>query len=157
MMDAPASVSAGHDRFGRDRQRTPMQWDASADGGFTRGTPWLPPVDPATRNVASQTNDPASLLSLYRRLVALRRASPALRHGAVSLVSGLPPEVVGWTRSSGEERILMVGNMGDDPASADLSAIARAGEVVAATGSRQGPLVLGELRLDPREGLLVRL
>lgn len=157
MVDAPASAVPGHDRFGRDLQRTPMQWDSSPQGGFTGGTPWLPLVDPATRNVAAQTDDPASLLSLYRQLLAVRRESPALRHGALSLISSLPPEVVGWTRSSGSERILLVGNMGDDPASVDLSAIARAGEVVAATGSRQGPLVLGDLRLDPREGLLVRL
>jgi alpha-glucosidase len=157
MVDAPASAVSGHDRFGRDLQRTPMQWDASPTGGFTRGTPWLPLVDAATRNVASQTDDTASLLSLYRRLVAVRRASPALGHGTLSLISGLPPEVVGWTRSSGDERILLVGNMGDDPASVDLSAIAGRGDVVAATGSRQGPLVLGNLRLDPREGLLVRL
>jgi alpha-glucosidase len=157
MVDAAASTVPARDRFGRDLQRTPMQWDASSTGGFTQGTPWLSPVDPATRNVAAQTNNPASLLSLYRRLVALRRASPALRHGALSLVSGLPAEVVGWTRSSGEERVLVVANMGDDPATVDLSSVADDGEVMAATGSRHGSLLLDELRLDPLEGLLVRL
>ena len=157
MVDAPASAVPAHDRFGRDRQRTPMQWDASATGGFTHGTPWLPLVDPAVRNVATQTDDPGSILGLYRRLVALRNASPALRHGALSLISGLPPEVVGWTRSSGEEQIVLVGNMGDESASVDLSAVGSGGEVVAATGPRQGALSLGSLRLEPREGLLVRL
>jgi len=156
-VDAPASTVLGQDRFGRDRQRTPMQWDASPTGGFTRGIPWLAPVDPGTRNVAAQADDPASLLSLYRRLLAVRRASPALRHGALTLVTGLPAEVVAWTRAAAEERVLLVANMGDDPVSVDLSALAGGGEVVAATGSRQGQLVLAGLRLDPREGLLVRL
>jgi len=59
------------DRAGRDRLRHPMQWDAS--GGFTTGTPWLPLVDPETRNVADEQTDPDSLFNLYRRLIELRR------------------------------------------------------------------------------------
>jgi alpha-glucosidase len=157
MLDAAALDAPAQDRFGRDLQRTPMQWDASPSGGFTRGTPWLALGDPTVRSVAAQTDDPASLLSLYRRLIALRRASPALRRGALSLIPDLPAEVVGWTRSSAEERILLVANMGDGPASVDLSTIAGAGEVLAATGSRQGPLALGDVGLEPLEGLLVRL
>jgi glycosidase len=60
-----------YDRSGRDRLRHPMQWDPG--GGFTTGDPWLPLVDPETRNVADQQADPCSLLSLYRRLLELRR------------------------------------------------------------------------------------
>jgi alpha-glucosidase len=61
------------DRAGRDRHRHPMQWDASEKGGFTGGTPWLPLVDPAERNVADQRDDPGSMLSLVRELIAVRR------------------------------------------------------------------------------------
>jgi alpha-glucosidase len=61
------------DRAGRDGARHPMQWDPSPNGGFTDGRPWLPVVDPAERNVAAQREDPDSLLSLYRDLIALRR------------------------------------------------------------------------------------
>jgi glycosidase len=50
-----------------------MQWDASEHGGFTSGVPWLPAVDPRERNVADQERDPSSILSLYRRLIQLRR------------------------------------------------------------------------------------
>jgi alpha-glucosidase len=60
-----------HDRAGRDRLRHPMQWDAS--GGFTSGEPWLPLIDPETRNIEAQRGDPGSLLELYRRLIAFRR------------------------------------------------------------------------------------
>jgi alpha-glucosidase len=62
-----------YDRAGRDRHRHPMQWDASPAGGFTTGTPWLPPADPAERNVEAQRDDPDSTLSLFRELVRLRR------------------------------------------------------------------------------------
>jgi alpha-glucosidase len=59
------------DRAGRDGARHPMQWDPS--GGFTDGRPWLPMIDPEERNVADQRQDPGSLLSVYRDLIALRR------------------------------------------------------------------------------------
>jgi alpha-glucosidase len=64
---------ARFDRAGRDRHRHPMQWDASPQGGFTTGQPWLPLVDPTARNVAAQRDDPASMLSLVRELIGLRR------------------------------------------------------------------------------------
>jgi oligo-1,6-glucosidase/alpha-glucosidase len=75
----------------RDASRRPMQWDASLHAGFAApevATTWLP-VDPehATVNVAAQHDDPASLLSCYRRLLALRAASPALHGGALHLLA----------------------------------------------------------------------
>jgi alpha-glucosidase len=71
-----------------------MQWDGSPTGGFTSGDPWLPAIDPARRNVAGQRGDPASLLSLYRELIALRpRLGRGLRtrdsaDGVLSYVRG---------------------------------------------------------------------
>ena len=62
-----------YDRAGRDGMRHPMQWDSSPTGGFTTGEPWLIPVDPQERSVEAQRDDPTSLLSLYRRLIELRR------------------------------------------------------------------------------------
>jgi alpha-glucosidase len=70
--DGPPGESK-HDRAGRDRFRHPMQWDGSPGGGFSTGAPWLPAVDPAERNVEAQRNDPESVLTLTRELVALRR------------------------------------------------------------------------------------
>jgi glycosidase len=60
------------DRAGRDPFRHPMQWDPTPTGGFSDGDPWLPLTDPAERNVADQRDDPDSLLTLYRDLIALR-------------------------------------------------------------------------------------
>jgi alpha-glucosidase len=73
MCDGPGHLPP-FDRAGRDAHRHPMQWDGTRNGGFTTGEPWLPLVDPADRNVADQRTDPESLLSLYRDLLAWRRA-----------------------------------------------------------------------------------
>ena len=62
-----------YDRVGRDVFRHPMQWDGSPRGGFSVAEPWLPVVDAAQRNVADQRDDPDSLLSFWRELIALRR------------------------------------------------------------------------------------
>jgi alpha-glucosidase len=68
------------DRAGRDRFRHPMQWDASRNGGFTAGTPWLPPIDPDVRSVEMQEHDSDSILWLYRRMIELRgELGPGLR------------------------------------------------------------------------------
>jgi alpha-glucosidase len=157
MVDGPDPATPLHDRFGRDRQRTPMQWDASPTGGFTSGRPWLPLVDPASRNVADQAEDPQSLLNLYRRLLALRREVGALRHGGLELLDDLPADAIAWVRHAGEERVLVVANMGGIPAVTDLSRLAARGEVMAGTGERRGPVALDGLVLDPLEGLLLRL
>jgi alpha-glucosidase len=71
MADGPGA-NPPIDRAGRDGARHPMQWDGTADGGFTTGTPWLPMVDPGRRNVADQRDDPGSLLNHYRELIARR-------------------------------------------------------------------------------------
>ena len=68
---------------GRDPARTPMQWDASAQAGFTIGTLWLPVSPEFERvNVQREANDPSSLLSFYRPLIHLRKASPARLSGS---------------------------------------------------------------------------
>ena len=72
--------------FNRDEVRQPMPWDGSPHAGFSTAEPWLPlPGDWPTRNVAGEGDDPASMLSLHRRLLALRRAHPALAVGDIAL------------------------------------------------------------------------
>jgi len=68
---------------GRDPERAPMPWDGDPGAGFTTGRPWLPVGDGnRARNVAAQRDDPASMLTLHRRLLGLRRQTPALVTGA---------------------------------------------------------------------------
>ena len=95
------------DRFGRDAHRHPMQWDGSPSGGFTAGEPWLEPTDPAVRNVADQRRDPASILALYRELIALRRKLT----GELRLLDA-EPGLVAYARG---EHLIAV-NAGERPA-----------------------------------------
>jgi oligo-1,6-glucosidase len=72
----------------RDNARTPMQWDSSANGGFTTGTPWLGVNGNHTRiNVAAQKKDPDSIRSYYKKMIALRAGSALLKYGEFKLVA----------------------------------------------------------------------
>ena len=146
------------DRAGRDRCRTPMQWDASVGGGFSSAVPWLPLVDPATRNVEDQRADPASLLSLYRRLIAARREHPELAHGEHRSIFGVAPEVLAWVRELNGQRVLVLLNVGGEPRRCDLARLdAVDGQVLVATSERAGRVSLGDLTLAPLEGLALRI
>ena len=94
MTDGPGA-DPPFDRAGRDAYRHPMQWDASPNGGFTTGTPWLPLIDPQERNVEAQQGDPDSLLEHYRRLISERDGGG---RGLILPQSGKTP--VPWQRSS---------------------------------------------------------
>ena len=74
--------------MGRDPERTPMLWDATARAGFTTGEPWLPITagSPERLSVATETAQPRSVLSLYRQLIALRRQHAALYAGPIAEV-----------------------------------------------------------------------
>jgi alpha-glucosidase len=99
---------------GRDGERTPMQWDDSKHAGFTTGTPWLPVPESAVRyNVAVEERDPGSLLSFYKRLIALRRARPALRVGSYLALNPDDENVFSFLRRSpeGHHAILVALNM----------------------------------------------
>jgi alpha-glucosidase len=158
--DADVLPQPPFDRAGRDGYRTPMQWDAGPTAGFTSGTPWLPVVDPPQRNVAEQSADAGSLLSLYRRLISVRRATPALERGTHRSIFGVAPEVMVWVREADDARILCLLNVGDEPRRCALPLArlaAERGEVVVATTARAGTVALRDLELAPREGLAIRI
>jgi alpha-glucosidase len=133
------------DRSGRDAHRHPMAWDATANGGFTTGTPWLPVVDPAAANVAGQERDPDSLLHLYRDLVALRRDT--LR-GPLTLLDDTAPGILAFTRG---DRHLVVLNLGDLPA--PIPTPARIGTVLRHTHDRVWKAAAAPT-LAPGEGMI---
>jgi alpha-glucosidase len=163
MVDADASAlpNPGFDRAGRDGYRTPMQWTAEPNGGFTDGTPWLPLVDPAVRNVADQAGDRHSLLRLYGRLIAARRSSPALLTGEHRSIFGVAPDVLAWLRQAEDERILCLANLGPIMRTCDLGGLLAEGVsrglVVVATSGREGEVALDDLTLEPLEGIALRL
>lgn len=99
-----------------EKIRTPMQWSAEANGGFTTGSPWeaLQP-NYAEANVAAQADDPGSLLNLYRRLIQLHTSEAALGQGDLTVMKASLPAVVAYTRSTGDETVLVVLNFGKAP------------------------------------------
>jgi alpha-glucosidase len=108
---------------GRDPERTPMQWDASPNAGFTTGTPWLPVHwNRESINVETQTGDERSLLGLYKRLIALRNGSRVLQRGAWTPVHDGGDGVISYYRSLGTERNLIVLNFRNKPVTVEPSA-----------------------------------
>jgi alpha-glucosidase len=137
---------------GRDPERTPMKW--TRNGGFSGVEPWLPYGD-LSRNVDDQAKDPSSMLSMYRKLIWTRRGSDALREGAYATIEGTPEDVFAYTRTAGDERMLIVLNFGGAPASFDLPAgVAPAAMLVGTHGDAE---TAGHLELEPYEGRVYRL
>jgi alpha-glucosidase len=124
--------------LGRDPVRTPMAWDGSPMAGFTRGSPWLPLHDdwPA-RNVAAQREAAGSMWRLYRDLLALRRRLRALAVGDWAPVA-CEGDVLAFARRSGDERVLVVLNLGGEAARVALPEWAAGLEVVLSTRHPRG-------------------
>lgn len=102
-------------RRSRDNARTPMQWTAEhPHAGFTDGDPWLP-VNPNARsvNVESARADPDSVWHYYRDLVALRADHDVLVYGTYDLLVGDHERIYAYTRTLGDERVLVVLNVSD--------------------------------------------
>ena len=80
---------------GRDGERTPMQWKDAPNAGFSEKTPWLPvPPSYATHNVASESKDPDSVLSVYKKVLALRHTNAALLDGSYTALNEDDPNVL---------------------------------------------------------------
>lgn len=148
---------------GRDPARTPMQWDDSPQAGFTTGTPWLPIApDAHTINVACETVDPLSLLALYRRLIWLRKTSPALAQGTYQEIKDGPLSCLIYVREAvgeSKERLLIMVNFSPQPHAFSLSSLRTDGVILLSTD----PQTTGQrfncdhVGLGPDEAILVRL
>ncbi|OGN73981.1 MAG: hypothetical protein A2X24_04595 [Chloroflexi bacterium GWB2_54_36] len=101
---------------GRDKNRSPMQWNANSHAGFTTGKPWLPVhPDHGTRNVEAQRKDPQSLFHFYRRLIQLRKELSALRGGLFQPVTYEPRKLLAYLRQDSEQTVLVVLNFSHRP------------------------------------------
>ncbi len=150
------------DLVGRDPERTPMQWDSSANAGFAvEGvTPWLPLAgDYAERNVAGQENDSTSMLSLYRSLTHLRRSEPALSVGDYASLDVEAADVFAYRRTfAGANNFLIVLNFGSKQLTLNLGHAAQQAAIVVATDMiRHGPVELANLSVAPNEGLVLQI
>jgi alpha-glucosidase len=141
----------------RDPTRTPMQWSNELHAGFSTVEPWLPVgVDRDAANVASQSRDASSLLTLYRRLLELRQAEPVLQHGDYEALEGGPKLVV-YRRRSGERRLLVALNFVHEMQRYDLDEGGRAHVLLSTHLDRDGERLGDQLELRADEGLVIAL
>ncbi|MBV8184281.1 MAG: DUF3459 domain-containing protein [Hyphomicrobiales bacterium] len=142
--------------FGRDPERTPMQWDASRHAGFSASEPWLPVArDFASRNVERQSSDAGSMLSLYRALIALRREEEALAVGSYALVYA-SDTVLAYERRLGQRGLLVALSFGDR--FEELESLSPPARLLFSTDpARQKEGFARAPRLNPNEGIIAEL
>lgn len=143
--------------LGRDPVRTPMPWDASAQAGFSTVAPWLPlNADWPVRNVARQAAEADSILVLHRRLLAVRRAHPALAVGDFALLDA-EDDVLAYERRHGAERLVVALNLGAQPQRLALPKWAQDSRPLLSTLADAAAIRDGVLQLRPDEGVILTL
>jgi len=132
-----------------------MQWEPGPTAGFsTAPAPdlWLPlNADRATTNVAVEADDPTSILSLTRQLLALRRRIPAVRSGGYRTIDELPEGVYGYERAIASHRIRVMLNFTDEPRTFDV----HPGRVLLSTDPDRISDFDDSITLAPNEGVIL--
>jgi alpha-glucosidase len=141
---------------GRDGCRTPMQWDATANAGFSATRPWLPLADDYTHeNVVNLDADAGSVLSLYKALIALRGKWPQLVAGAYQPVAA-QGDILLYRREGQDSVIVVALNLGPEPASIASDSIGFGRHILLSTFlDRQGEEIHGALDLRGNEGVIL--
>jgi alpha-glucosidase len=163
MVDVPVASAEARDPLerrepgrGRDPERSPMQWDASDNGGFCPPgvTPWLP-LAPDTNvvNVAGQAEDPGSLLTLTRDLLRLRREHPVLYRGDFERFGPTPEGTFAFRRIGPDGMLNVVLNLTGEERSVPDGWPGRV--LIGTHRDRDGTRVDRSIELRPNEGLVV--
>ena len=141
----------------RDPERAPLRWSPGPGGGFTTVEPWLPlPPDAPRASIDEQRDAPGSMLTLHRRLLALRRAEPALAVGDVELIEARPDGLLCYRRTLDGRSIIVALDVGASPVDLAHPSIAAGRVLVGADpGRRDGEILGSSVRLAPGEGLVI--
>lgn len=144
--------------LGRDPVRTPMQWSDARNAGFSSAAPWLPLADDWREvSVAAEREDAKSMLTLYRRLIGLRRAEPALAVGAYA-AQPADADLIAYTRQAGTRRLLIALNFASAERVFDLARSSTCATILLSTHLDRSHEALGaKLRLRADEGVIVEL
>jgi alpha-glucosidase len=139
---------------GRDPVRAPMQWDRSPHAGFSTTRPWLPLADNwAEQNVESLELQTFSILSLYKRLLALRRNYEALRIGRYETLI-CHDDVFGFARSLGQEKLIVLLNFSQERRTVSLESD-RATVLLSTVRDWSGETTASDLTLNPDEAVIM--
>lgn len=155
----PQGLNMPDKNLSRDPARTPMQWDATANAGFSSVKPWLPVErNFHEKNVAIQRDDPASLLHLYHRLIQLRKADESLSLGAYIPVFA-DHQMIAYVRyKEGNDAFLVLLNFTHRPCYLKQMKPDYSGMVILSTsGDEEGRRVRDTIVLNGDEGLIIRL
>lgn len=153
----PIGITGWPKEKGRDGERTPMQWDAGRDAGFsTAAKTWLPiPPTYEQVNVAAEEKQPDSLLAWYQKLIALKKSDPALHDGAETMLNPTDPHVLSWLRKGPNgEAVVVACNMTAEPQTASFD-LKKEGvtrfhvKTLLKTPGAQDPLSLDLVQLGP--------
>jgi oligo-1,6-glucosidase len=122
---------AGMAKISRDNARTPMQWDAGPNAGFTTGDPWLP-VNPnyTWLNAAAQLDATDSVFAHYQTLIRLRHELPILVDGDFTPLMEDDPQLWAYTRTTADRRLLVIANCGRAPRTVDVGGVWASAELV---------------------------
>ncbi|MGA9671741.1 MAG: alpha-glucosidase [Terracidiphilus sp.] len=151
----PVGLTGWPKEKGRDGERTPMQWDESANAGFTKAgaTPWLPvPPNAATVNVVAEKGDPNSLFSWYKSLIRLKKTNPAFAHGDDTMLDTTNTKVLSWVRQApGTPAVVVSVNFTAEPQTVSLTVPAAGGKTktLLKTPGAAEPTGLGQIDLGP--------
>ena len=141
---------------GRDGCRTPMQWSAAPNAGFSTAVPWLPLADDfAHENVFNLEADSRSVLHLYKTLIRLRRQLPELVSGNYVPIAA-EGDLLLYRRQSDAGSVVVVLNLGAEPVSIASEAAGLHGEILLSTFlDRKGEAIHGALDLRGNEGVII--
>ena len=115
----------------RDNGRTPMQWDAKKNAGFSSETPWLPVHENHTTvNVANQQNDHNSVLNHFRKMVALRKKNLLLVYGNYEIIQEEHPTIYAYSRTLEDQKMVILLNFSELESSIAMSSYNSANEVL---------------------------
>jgi alpha-glucosidase len=146
-------------KLGRDPERTPMQWSAEPNAGFSTGSPWLPVgADYQQVNVEKEKNDDGSMLAFYRRLLVLRQKEPALQTGFYE-PAGQKGNSFAFIRELRDTSFLIAVNLGGTRTRLNVPRhLSVTGEIVLATHpERLGGTIAQWIELGSDEGIIARL
>lgn len=143
-------------RYSRDLSRTPMQWTAEPNAGFTSGQPWLPlPPSYQNRNVQAEDDDPTSMLMLYRKLIHLRKKRTALRGGCYIPVSVESVDAFVYERRQGNERYLVALNFSGEKITMRIPDFSEGKILLSTYLNKEKRTVANDLELRENEGVII--
>jgi oligo-1,6-glucosidase len=150
-------LMAGQAELSRDNGRTPMQWSAGPNAGFTGGTPWLKVnSNLSIINTEAQEKDPNSVLQYFRRMIQLRKAEPALVYGKYELLDAENPEVYAYTRSLDGKTFLIALSFSTQGGRMTLPKGFEAGEI-RINNLEKSPVQDGAIVLEPYQAVVLEL